>query len=73
MAESQTKDKAPSKETTDEEPTFTVAQLLAESRSTLGVASHVAAGAFHGLAEGHRFTRNDAKERIEKFQKRKAS
>lgn len=69
MAESQTKTK-----TDDEkEPTFTVAQLVAESRSSIGVASHVAAGAFHGLSDGSTFTRSEAKDRVEKFLKRKAS
>jgi hypothetical protein len=73
MAESQTKTSKPKDEETEKEPTFTVAQLLTESRSSLGVASHIAAGAFHGLDDDRRFTRDEAKDRVEKFLKRKAS
>lgn len=73
MAESQTKTPKAKDEDAEKEPTFTVTQLLAESRSSLGVAGHVAAGAFYGLDSDRRFSRSEATERVEKFLKRKAS
>jgi len=66
MAEPQTK--TPAKEKDDEkEPTFLVSQLIAESRTLVGVSRHVVVGAFHGVKDSDEFTREQAAERVKAF------